>query len=424
MRRASFTILLTAGAILGPALAAATGCGGDSSTSTTTSATTTTSSATTTAGGTGGQGGAGGSGTTTTSGTGGQGGAGGSGPACLDASAIADLFTIAQGSLCAVAKYEADELIVQSFQVPSWGAHHGPLTVRPGDMGSVDLVRWTPPNGATGALGKSVVHVDAQIPADAFVGSSAVDLPFFGWTAIDWSGAFPNTLGEVILIKGSSVATRYDANGAFALGGLLSAPDAGRLLLTGLSPIDETKAGMNGLYAADTCGGAAMPALIPGQDASCKAPIAVATWGDASGPVTVDHDGNAFAVMSSFSGDQEGRGFAAAEIGHNAGAAEGTKLFTLGGFGSGLAALAPSSGPMGLLAFQPVDGMTFKALDVISVEYTVTSGKLTVESGPTQLLKPAVEGTTLGLLTDDQERLWVAVPTANGTTFVVLARKP
>ncbi len=417
--RAMLATMLT----LGATLIGAEGCGSDATTSSGTTSTTGTTTTTGAGGSTSSTTGNGG-GTSVTTGSGGGGGEGGGAPTCLDASAIAGMFTIAQPSLCAVAIYEADGMIVQSFQTPTWGAHGGPLTVTAIGGGEVTLERWTPPAGASGKLTKVDTQVDAQIPAGAFVGSAAVDLPFFGWTAIDWSGAFPDTLGEVILIKGAKVDKRYAANGPFALGGISAAPDQGRLLLTGLSPVGDGAAGANGLYAADSCGNAAMPSLLPDGDPACKAPIAVTAWGDASGPIAVDRDGNAFALTSSFSGDQEARGFAAASIARGAPATKGSVLFTLPGFGSALAALAPAAGGKGLVAFQPFDGMTFEAEDVIGQRYSVAAGAVNAEGTPDPLLKLAKAGTAVGLFTDDHEQIWVAVPTAAGTTFVVLARTP
>lgn len=414
--------LLAALPILSAAAITAAGCVDENvnpqgTTTTTTSTTTGTGGSTSSTTGTGGS-------TSVTTGTGGAGGQGGSAPTCLEASAFATLFTLAQPSLCAVALYEADAMIVQSFQTPTWGAHGGPLTMKAIDGGEVTLERWSLPAGPSGKLTKVDTQVDAQIPAGAFAGSAAVDLPFYGWTAIDWSGAFPDTLGEVILIKGAKVEKRYPVNGAFALGGVASAADKGRLLLTGLSAVGDSAAGTNGLYAADTCGDAAMPALLPGGNPACKAPLEVAAWGDASGPIAVDHDGNVFALTSSFSGDQEARAFAAASIAAGAPATDGSKLFTLPGFGSALAALAPKGAAKGLVAFQPFDGMTFAAEDVIGQEFSVAAGAIKPEGTPTALIKPVTAGTALALFTDDQERIWVAVPTAAGTTFVVLARLP
>ena len=258
-----------------------------------------------TSSGTGGAGGAGGSTASSASGT------GGSAPTCLDASAIADVLKIMDPALCAIARYDASEEL--GFNAPSWGAHGGPLTVRAKMDGTFDLVRWTAPADPKGALTKQEANVDGKIPMGAYLGGQAVDLPFFGWTALAWTGAFPDLTGE-LLEKGSTVDKRYATNGAYAISGASAANMQGRLLLTGLSTVGDANKSANALSAADTCGTTAQPSLLPGMDATCKAPITIATWGDSSGPVAVDRAGNAFVVMSSFDDTQEARGFDAASI--------------------------------------------------------------------------------------------------------------
>lgn len=415
--RKSALALTTMTALLGGATLLATSCNNGINlppplTTTTSSATTDATSSTASAGGAGGA--------TASSGSGGSGG----GPAvtCLDASTIADVLTLEDDTLCAVARYDAAEAL--GFNAPSWGAHGGPLTLHAAMDNTFDLVRWTPPAGATGALTKKATHVDGMVPMGAFLGNQAVDLPFFGWTAIVWTGAFPDVAGEILLVKGGAVEERYATAGAYATAGIAAANAQGRLLLTGLSTIGDKTAGANGLYAADTCGTAAMPALVPGQDASCKAPIGVAAWGDASGPVVADHDGNAFVIMSSFDGTQEARGFDAASIARGAGPTAGTKLFTLPGFGSNLAALAPTSSAPGLVVFQPTNGTTYKPEDVIEQPYTTTGGKLAAVGAPKTMIKAATLDAFLYVMVDAQERLWVGTDTTAGATYVVLARKP
>ena len=378
-------------------------------------------STTSSTGGSGGSGGAGGSTVASTSSS----GTGGGAPTCLDAAAIADVLTIKDPTLCAIARYDAAEEL--GFSAPSWGAHGGPLTLRAGMNGTFDLVRWTPPTDTKGALTKQEVNVDGKIPAGAYLGSQAVDVPFFGWTALAYTGAFPDLTGELLLVKGSAVDQRYATNGAYATAGIGAAGMKGRLLLTGLSTVGDAKAGANGLYAADTCGTPAQPSLLPGMDASCKAPIGVAAWGDSSGPVAVDHEGNAFVVMSSFDDPQEARGFDAASVARGAAPSAGTKLFTIPGFGSNLAALAPTATAPGILAYQPSSGTTYLPEDVLEQEYTVTGGKLAAMGVPKTLLQAATPDAFLYLIVDDQDRLWVGtdkVAPATGATYVVLARTP
>jgi hypothetical protein len=352
-----------------------------------------------------------------TTGSGGEsGGTGGGAPKCLDASAFKDLFTIEDASFCAIAVYEADEAV--GYQAPSWGSHHGPLGLRP-DMtgGGVTLVRWTPPAGATGMLTKQETHVAAGIPAGAFPSSQAIDLPFFGWTGISWAGAFPATQGKIIMIKGGAVDVTYDVNGAYAVAGVSTDASTGRLLATALSPIGAPTDDKNGLYAADTC-------ATPKPDlGSCGAPSLVAAWGNASGPIAVDRDGDAFVVLDdSAMGTQEARGFAAAQVARGAAATDGATLFTLPGFGSSLAAITPTTSAPGVLVFQPFDGKSFAPLDVVAQLYT--GGAAVAPQGqPTTLLKVPATSSGLFFLTDDEDRLWVAASGMTTTTFVVLARK-
>ncbi len=225
-------------------------------------------------------------------------------------------------------------------------------------------------------------------------------------------------------MKGSAIDKRYPTNGAFATAGAGAAGAQGRLLLTGLSPVGDAKAGANALYAADTCGTAAQPSLLPGQDASCKAPIEVAAWGDSSGPVTFDRDGNAFAVMTSYDGTQEARGFDAASIARGAGPTAGVKLFSIDGYGANAAALAPTPTAPGIVAYQPSSGTTFKPEDLLEQQYTVTAGKLAAVGTPKAMIHPATADAFLYVMVDDHEHLWVGTDLGAGATYVVLARKP
>jgi hypothetical protein len=368
-----------------------------------------------------------GSESTATSGAGGGGGSGGSSSSsggnvnCLDPSASKSFFTIADPSFCVVATYDAD--MSGGVGLPSWGSHGGPFTfVRPAGSGSVDLVRWKLPAGATGKLSAETTHVDAMLPADTFVSEQVVDLPFFSWTAFSWAGKFPNTAGEIVMVKGSSVAKRYPINGALSIGGVASDMEHGRLFGSSLSAVADATSNKNGLYAADTCGTTANPDLLPGQDSTCKPPIAISAWGDASGPVVADRDGNVFVVMMGFSSDQEARAFAATTIARGQGPTDGAQLFKLPGFGSSLVAIAPQAGIHGVVLFQPFNPTTFEAEDVIAQTYSVSGESVKPEGAPTPFLKLAKSNTTLTLTRDDQDRLWVGAAVASGTTFVVLAR--
>lgn len=362
---------------------------------------------------------------------GGSGGGGGSGAAgagggpssgeraCLAPGAAADLFTIADPSFCVVAIYSA--ATSGGLGTPTWGSHGGPL-MRSHENGSsaVDLVRFHLPAGATGELRAETTHVEAMIPADAFVGDQALDLPFFGWTALSWAGAYPKTDGEILLIKGAAVAKRYAMNGPFSLAAVAADSDHGRLLSSSRSALGDATGDKTGLYAADSCGTTAAPDLLPGQDPTCAPPLAVATWGDASGPVVTDRDGNVFAVMTAFAGPQEARAFPAPAIARGEGPAAGAQLFTLPGFGSSLAAIAPAAALPGVVLFQPFNPTSYQAEDVIAQGYRASADSITPDGAPRAFLELAEANTSVTLMRDDQDRVWVGV----GSTFVVIARSP
>ena len=154
------------------------------------------------------------------------GGAGGSAAVtCLDPSTYASSFTIADSGFCAVALYTASESIGFTA-APTWGSHGGPLVVQTATTGAagssgtgVTLERWTAPTGTTGAMTVQATSIASVLPAKTFLGSQAVDLPFFGWTAISWTNSYPITTGQFEMITGGAIATTYDVNGPFGSDG-------------------------------------------------------------------------------------------------------------------------------------------------------------------------------------------------------------
>lgn len=367
---------------------------------------------------------------TSTSGVGGAGGGGGT--SCLPSSVHEAYFSLAETSLCAVATYDAPVTLGYDadagyyLRLAMWGNHGGPVTVDPGSAGAFDLVRWSLPADTSGTLTAAHTTVDAGIPDGVYLGPQAIDLPFFGWTALGWTGAFPNTEGELLVAANGAKAGSFPLNGFYSAGAVAGPAGHGRLVYSGLSVLGDTALGANGLYAADSCGDAASGSLLPDGSADCGAPTLVAAWGDASGPVAVDSAGAVFAVLTSFDGTQEARGFAANAITRGAPPTDGTTLFTLPGFGSALAALAPTAEEPGLLLFQPnAAADPFDALDVVAQRFTSDGDTLTAEGTPTPALVLSAPNTPLDLFTDASGRLWVGVTTApKSTTFIVLDRVP
>jgi hypothetical protein len=367
------------------------------------------------------QGGAGGEaqGGAGATGGGGEGGGAGASP-CLPASAHEALFTIADPAYCAVALYESPLELGYSV-VPTWGRHGGLLTMIAHATGDVTISRWQTPEGSGGALVEETENVPGAVAPQGFASAQIVDLPFFGWSVLGWSGAFPDTQGELVLVEDGAVAARFDVNGLFSLATLAgSEPDTGRVFYSGLSAVEEPAGAKNGLYLTEACGTDASPTLATTQSQGCFGGL-LEGWGDASGPIALDADGNLFAVHASFDGTQEAKGWAAAQLAPGVMISPGASTFMMPGFGGPLAALAPAAPHAGALLFQPSDPTTFEPLDVVVQSYSVGAGGVTPAGSPTPLLDvPA--GVAVALVADDQHRVWVGVPTAEGTTFVVLAR--
>ena len=285
----------------------------------------------------------------------------------------------------------------------------------------VTLERWTAPTGTTGAMTVATTPVASALPATTFLGAQALDLPFFGWTAISWTNPFPASTGAFELIASGAIATSYSVNGPYGVAAVAAASSLGRLLYTGLSPLGMPTASVPGLYAADAC---SSPTQALGEGTGCSASALVAAWGDSAGPVVTDSNGDAFAVMTSFAnGTQEARGFLASSVARGAAATPGVTLFTKDGFAGSLAALAPTAGDPGLVVFQPFDSTTFDALDVVQQKFTSSGGLVAMGTPSPFLTVPPAQSQGLSFLVDGSERLWVAVSGTSSTMYVVLGRR-
>jgi hypothetical protein len=367
-------------------------------------------------GGAGGQS-VGGAGGQSLGGAGGHAAGGAGGQACLAPSTFSSSFTIADSSFCAVAIYTAPESI--GFQAPTWGSQGGPLLVQQGTGTGVTLERWTAPAGTTGTMTVQTTSVAAALPTGNFLGGQALDLPFFGWTAISWTAT--DATGQFEMIASGAIATTYTANGPYSAGAVAAASSLGRFFYSGLSPLGMPTLDTNGLYAADAC---SAPAQALGTGTGCTAPALVAAWGEASGPVATDSNGDVFAVLSSFTaGNQEARGFLASSVARGAAATTGVTLFTMGGYASSLAALSPTATASGLVVFQAIDSTTNAPQDVIEQKFTTSTSLAAMGTPTTMLSVPSGQTQGLSFMVDGSQRLWVAVNGTASTTYVVLARQ-
>jgi hypothetical protein len=344
-------------------------------------------------------------------------------------------FTLGDSSKCIVAQYTVPTTYLSSL---TWGRHGGPLGFDGSDATAPKLVRYKVPATATGALAieSSTLSVSG-IPTGVFFGSQALDLPFFKWTAISYTGTGTGFPGEILLINdASAIATRYNVNGYFSETATGLAASGGRVLYTGLSPISTTATATNagGLYAADSCGSlGSTPRLVPAGDATCKDPLKVATWeGGSSGPVATDPNDNVFAILSTFGGNQELRGFEKSVIARGSGATPGTKIFSSTGYTGELVADGK------IVVWQPNETLSAapwsRALDVQAIDYTVdATGKTVTPSGSARaFLTLKTAGTSVALLRDDSKRIWVGVTnppegdagSTSSTFFVLRAKTP
>ena len=284
------------------------------------------------------------------------------------------------------------------------------------------------PAGNTGAMTAQKTSIASALPASTtsnpvYPGSQAVDLPFFGWTAISYTNSSDFT-GKLEMIASGTIATSYDADGVFSIAAVPAASSVGRLLFSGLGALGSTTSGTNGLYQADAC---SSPSQGLGTGTGCSASALVSGWGQSSGPVATDSDGDVFAVMSSFTGaaagTQEARGFLASSVARGGAATTGITLFTINGYGSSLAALSPTTTAPGVVVYQPIDSTSNDPLDVIQQKFTTGSSLTAMGTQTTLLTMPSGQPQALSFLVDGSQRLWVASSTASSTTYVVLARQ-
>lgn len=362
--------------------------------------------------------GSGGSGATGGAGAGpGGGGSGGAAP-CLDAAEHQAVFTIAEPSLCVVAKYDAPFAMGYSI-VPSWGYHDGPLTMvqSASPVDEVTLTRWAAPSGAQGSLSSmaTVGPVDLSInETTLFMNPAAVDLPFGSWTLVGWA-ELGSPDGEAILLSNAIPANRYLVAGLYTAVGVADGNGGARLLHQSLTGLEDSMALPTvALWATDICG-----------NAPCGSSVELVADGDASGVVALDSDGNLFATFPTLASDtQVLHGFSGSTVAPGAVATTGDVLFTIAGSGTALAALAPTADGPGLVLLQTFDGMTFMAEDVVAQRYSVAGSSVTPSGTPTPALTMTVAGTAVNLMTDDAGRLWLAVDVDTSTsTFFVLDRR-
>jgi hypothetical protein len=340
--------------------------------------------------------------------TGGGAGTGGAGPVnCLFAGATVEHFSIATDDLCAVAVIQAPALELAPYGAsPTWGRHQGPLTFV-GDATGLTITRWAVNGDALGASTKDVSV--PSLPADAFWGAQIVDASQGGndLAIASWTGSDFFTQGALVVTGASSTGVSVTATGVFGLGAV-----DGAIVYTGLSAAGGPTNGEAGVYRA---------ALAPSGNALASS-AKLEAFGLATGPVAVDDDGNAFALMTDYvAGTQEIRFYAASAL-QAGGAATGATLVTLDGYGDAMAALGPRGASPGIVLLQP-NATSGAHLDVVGRRYTTAGSDLGVVGALEPMLALTTPDTNLTLMSDDAGRLWVgAAKSGGGAVFYVLDR--
>jgi hypothetical protein len=362
------------------------------------------------------QGGAGGGG------GGGAGGSGGSTGACLDAALYAELFALDGTLPLCVTRVHAFQPPAgfDPYSLPTWGRHGGPLTLTPGaTAASLSLQRWSLPAGPTdpATFNNEAVTIDAPPSGNVFWGPP-VDLPFFDWTLVSYTGqgaAFP---GEVLLLDASShaVVKRDNANGFYNSAGLADPAGGGYLVYTGLSPLADGPLATSdsAVYAARSCAEGF-------AGTGCEAGHKVGDWDGSSGPVAVDAGGRGFFALSAFGGALEVRGFARSEIVDGVESAGVTFVQESDVYAQSLAAVSPSAGAPGYLFVDEAVGAG-QRIDAITYE-PGTAGEPVKGAVITSALTAAADQ-TVRVFGASATEVWVLAVKGNAGRWVALQRKP
>lgn len=354
------------------------------------------------------------------SGGGGSAGAGGA-PVlpCLPAASVSSLLTLdASFPFCVVRANTTSQAI--SFAAPSWGVHGGPLTsVASGS--SVTLTRWTLPTGATdAAIGASVTLLPPGLPSGSVFWGPVVDLPFEGWTLLSYTTTASTFAGEVLATDHgfTSVKSRGAVDGFFSGVALTDGAGKERLVYSGLSEIAQSAPATtaNGLWTADVCSGSLVPS------AACTPGAKLASWQSSSGPVAADTAGNVFAMMSTFGGDEELRGFTKADA-LGAVAVTGAMLATDKNYTTSMAAIAPSATDDGWVFVAEANPADQSPKPVFGARFAITGGALVAKGAVASTFTLATAGASAAMFSDDAGQLWLAIDTGQSTGALVALRR-
>lgn len=148
-------------------------------------------------------------------------------------------------------------------------------------------------------------------------------------------------------------------------------------------------------------------------------PAEIDPFGDFSGPVAADSDGNVFAAAYLLDKDETlVRAYGAAAIAPGQAPTLGLDLLTVAGGSSQLAAVAPTGTQPGLVVIAGYAG------NPLMQPFATSGGSVAASGVAAPLLELVDVGAGVSLTADVGGRIWVGVPDALGVTFVVVDRLP
>ena len=309
-----------------------------------------------------------------------------------------------------------------SLDLVSWGAHGGPLS-NGLDGNTPQVFRWTLPASATGlAASTSLTAVNSGMPAKFFWGVDGVrDLSGLSASLHSYSTSADAFAGEALLYSApfSGVTARAFVNGYYS-GASVSDGTKSVLAYSGLSALSATAntTMKNGLYAAPLC-----QSKLVGV-AGCQAPALLFGWAGASGPVVSDALGNVFVAASVSDADPvTDKVYALSRskvIAASAATASVVAELSTGGTNA-LVALAPEGSNVGWVLgqnFTPGSALYASSYSIGADAITASGTSVPKAITPTNL----VEG--VGMFSDPEGDLWLAVNLSAKSYFIELRRKP
>ncbi len=341
-------------------------------------------------------------------------------PVFLPTSAYLTWFTLDAAFPFGVTQVHETNRVIEGA---SWGAHGGPLSnAFSGD--SPQALRWVLPASATAAATMSAqTATTSSLPAKFFWGADGLrDMVGVAAGLHSYSTSAAAFAGEALMYSASfsMVTSRAFVNGYYSGVGVTDGNKTA-LVYAGLSPLSASTSATqaNGLYVAPICDGKLIGA------AGCGGPALVLAWTGASGPVVRDAMGNVFVAASVSNASpvtDKIYGLTLSEVIARAPVAASVVAELRTGGTGGIVALAPESASK----FGWLLGASFTpGAPIYGYPYTLSAGQIAEAGTPTAAaVSPSSSVQGVGMFSDPEGDLWLAVNVGSKGYFVELRRKP